>query len=144
MVLSSTEKKHMSGRAFFDTNVLIYTAIKNDRRSERAEQLLAVEGVISVQVLNEFVAVARRKYQMSWKALEVALQWIRFLCSDVVPIKIETHEAAVRIAQRYEYRIYDSLIVASALEAKCDVLYSEDLQDGQRIEERLTIRNPFR
>jgi predicted nucleic acid-binding protein len=132
----------MKGKAFLDTNVLIYAAIKNDLRSERAEQLLAAEGVISVQVLNEFVSVARRKYQMSWKALEVALQWIRFLCPDVIPVRIGTHETAVKIAERYGYRIYDSLIVASALEANCAVLYSADLQDGQVIE-GLTIRNPF-
>jgi predicted nucleic acid-binding protein len=134
----------MSDRAFFDTNVLIYAAIKNDPRSERAEDLLAVEGVISVQVLNEFVSVARRKYLMPWDALNVALQWIRILCPEVVPVKIGTHEAAVKIAERYGYKIYDSLIVASALEANCAVLYSEDLQDGHVIDARMTIRNPFR
>jgi predicted nucleic acid-binding protein len=134
----------MSDRAFFDTNVLIYAAIRNDPRSERAEALLAVEGVISVQVLNEFVSVARRKYLMPWDALKVALQWIRILCPEVAPVKIGTHETAVKIAERYGYKIYDSLIVASALEAKCAVLYSEDLQDGQVVDGRLTIRNPFR
>jgi predicted nucleic acid-binding protein len=134
----------MNGRTFFDTNVLIYAAVKDDPRSERAEQLLVVEGVISVQVLNEFVSVARRKYQMPWNGVRVALQWIRFLCPDVVPIEIETHEVAVRIAEQYGYRIYDSLIIASALEAKCGVLYSEDLRDGQIIGKELTIRNPFK
>lgn len=133
----------MKGKAFFDTNVLIYAAIKDDPRSERAEQLLVVEGVISVQVLNEFVSVARGKFQMPWKAVKAALLWIRFLCPNVVPIEIETHEAAVRIAERYGYRIYDALIVASALEAKCEVLYSEDMQDGQVLERRMRIRNPF-
>jgi predicted nucleic acid-binding protein len=134
----------MSDRAFFDTNVLIYAAIRNDPRSERAEALLAVEGIISVQVLNEFVSVARRKYLMPWDALKVALQWIRILCPEVAPVKIGTHETAVKIAERYGYKIYDSLIVASALEAKCAVLYSEDLQEGQVVDGRLTIRNPFR
>jgi predicted nucleic acid-binding protein len=134
----------MNGNAFFDTNVLIYAAVKDDPRSERAEQLLVVEGVISVQVLNEFVSVARRKYQMPWKAVKAALQWIQFLCPNVVPINIETHEAALGIAERYGYRIYDSLIIASALGAKCGALYSEDLQDGQVVEGRMTIRNPFR
>jgi predicted nucleic acid-binding protein len=134
----------MSDRAFFDTNVLIYAAIRNDPRSERAEALLAVEGVISVQVLNEFVSVARRKYLMPWDALKVALQWIRILCPEVAPVKIGTHEAAVKIAERYGYKIYDSLIVASALEAKCELLYSEGLQDGQVIDGRVKIRNPFR
>ena len=134
----------MNGKAFFDTNVLIYAAVKDDPRSERAEQLLVVEGVISVQVLNEFVSVARRKYQMPWNGVRAALQWIRFLCPDVVPIEIETHEAALSIAEQYGYRIYDSLIIASALEAKCGALYSEDLQDGQIIGKELTIRNPFK
>jgi len=134
----------MNGKAFFDTNVLIYAALRNDPRSERAEELLAASGVISVQVLNEFVSVARRKHQMPWGPLRIALQSIRTLCPEVVPIKVETHELAVTIAERYAYKIYDSLIVASALESKCGTLYSEDLQDGQLIDGRMTIRNPFR
>ena len=133
----------MSGKAFFDTNVLIYAALKNDPRSGRSEDLLAVGGVISVQVLNEFVSVARRKFKTPWDDLRAALQWIRLLCPDTFPVTIETHEEAVKIAERYGYRIYDALIVASALDAKCGVLYSEDLQDGQDIDRRLTIRNPF-
>ena len=50
-----------------------------------------------------------------------------------------THEKAVRIAEKHGYRIYDSLIIASAVEAKCGMLYSEDLQNGQVIDERMTI-----
>ena len=61
-----------------------------------------------------------------------------------LPITLATHEAALGIAARFGYRIYDSLIIASALEAACATLYSEDMQDGQVIEGRLTIRNPFR
>lgn len=133
----------MSVKAFVDTNVLIFAAIKNDPRSERAEELLARGGVISVQILNEFVSVARRRYQMPWKELRAALQWIRILCPDPVPITVDTHDEALRIAGRYGYQIYDSLVIASALEAECDVLYSEDLQHGQRIEAKLTVRNPF-
>lgn len=133
----------MSDKAFVDTNVLIYAAIKNDPRSERAEELLAVERVTSVQVLNEFVSVARRRYQMPWKALKAALQWIRILCPDPVPLTIETHDEAVRISEQYGYKIYDSLIVAAALEAGCSTLYSEDLQHAQVIEGKLSIRNPF-
>jgi predicted nucleic acid-binding protein len=134
----------MSDKAFVDTNVLIYAAIRNDPRSERAEQLLAVERVISVQVLNEFVSVARRRYQMPWNALKVALQWIRVLCPNPVPLTIETHNEAVRIAEQYGYKIYDSLILAAALGAGCSTVYSEDLQGGQVIERKLTIRNPFK
>jgi predicted nucleic acid-binding protein len=134
----------MNGKAFFDTDVLIYAALKNDPRSDSAERLLASGGVTSVQVLNELVSVARRKFQMSWTDIRVMLRWVRFLCPNVLSTTTGTHEKAVEIAHRYGYVIYDSLIVASSLEAKCTVLYSEDLQHGQVIEELLTIRNPFR
>lgn len=116
----------MNGRAFFDTNVLIYSALKNDPRSERSEDLLAGGGAIGVPVRNEFVSVARRMFKTPWLDVRVALEWIRLLCPDTFPVTIETHDQAVRIAEQYGYRIHDSLIVASALRAKCDVLYSED------------------
>ena len=133
----------MIDKAFVDTNVLIYAALRNDPRSERAEELLTVERVISVQVLNEFVSVARRKYEMPWKTLRLALQWIRVLCPDPVYLTVETHDEAVSIAEEYGYKIYDSLILAAALEARCATLISEDFQHGQVIRGKLTINNPF-
>ena len=134
----------MSGKVFFDTNVLVYAIVENDPRKIRARELLAVGGTISVQVLNEFVSVVRRKVKMPWDDVRATLQWILLLCPEAVTVTIKTHEKAVGIAERYGYRIYDALIVASALETKCTILYSEDMQDGQVIEKRLTIRNPFR
>jgi predicted nucleic acid-binding protein len=134
----------MSGKAFFDTNVLVYAIVENDPRKLRARELLAIGGTISVQVLNEFVAVVRRKVKMPWDDVRAILQWIRLLCPEVVMLTIETHEKAVRIAEQHGYRIYDSLIIASALDAKCGMLYSEDLPEGQVIDARMTIRNPFR
>ncbi|MFZ0815791.1 MAG: PIN domain-containing protein [Candidatus Sulfotelmatobacter sp.] len=134
----------MNGKAFFDTNVLVYAIVENDRRKQRARELLAVGGTISVQVFNEFVSVVRRKVKMPWDDMRATLQWILLLCPEAITVTIKTHEKAVGIAERYGYRIYDSLIVASALEAKCELLYSEDLRDGQVIERQLTIRNPFR
>ena len=134
----------MNGKAFLDTNVLVYAIVENDPRNIRARELLAVGGTISVQVLNEFVSVVRRKVKMPWDDVRATLQWILLLCPEVVTVTIKTHEKAVGIAERYGYRIYDSLIVASALEAKCELLYSEDLQDGQVLEGRMRIRNPVR
>ena len=133
----------MPGKAFFDTNVLIYAVAQDDPRGPRAEALLAAGGVASVQVLNEFVSVARRKLQMPWKNVNQALEAIRVLCPSPVPITITTHEAALRIAEDYGYEIYDALVVSAALEAGCKTLCSEDLQDGQVIDGKLTIRNPF-
>lgn len=132
----------MSDRAFFDTNILVYTVARNDPRQERSLALLGVGGVVSVQVLNEFVSAVRRKVRLPWSDVRAALEWFRALCPNPLPVSIRTHDEAIAIAVRYGYHIYDSLVVASALEAECDILYSEDLQDGQVVE-GLTIRNPF-
>lgn len=132
----------MSVKAFLDTNVLIYAFAQNDPRTGTAEALLAVGGVISVQVLNEFVAVATRKLAMPWKEVLESLAAIRTLCLPPIPVTIETHEAALKIVKRHRYHIYDALVVAAAAQAGCDTLYSEDLHHGQVID-GLVIRNPF-
>lgn len=133
----------MPARDFFDTNVLIYAVGKNDPRASRAEVLLAGGGIVSIQSLNEFVSVARRKLGMPWKEVKEMLDIICVLCPDPVPISLDTHRGAVAIAEKYGYSIYDTLIASAALEAGCKTLYSEDLQDGQIINRQLTIRNPF-
>ena len=133
----------MSGRAFFDTNILVYVVGQKDKRTDKAEALLAGGGIISVQVLNELANVSRKKLRMSWEEIDEALAAIRVLCPSPLPLTIDTHDAGRRIAARYEYSIFDGLIAASALEAECDTFYSVDLQDRQVIEGRLTVRNPF-
>ncbi len=133
----------MRGEAFFDTNVLVYALAQGDRRSAQAEELLASGGRISVQILNEFVSVARRKLQMPWPEVKEALGAFLDLCPSPVSISMKTHEAAVRIAEARGFKIYDALVIAAALEAGCSILYSEDFQDGQKIEGKLMIRNPF-
>lgn len=132
----------MSDRTFFDTNVLVYVVGQEDDRTAKAEALVASGGVVSVQVLNELASVARRKLGMSWDEIGEALAAIRILCPPM-PLTIDTHDAGVRIAAKYGFQFYDALIAAAALEADCTTLYSEDFQDGQVIEGRLTIRNPF-
>ena len=132
----------MSGKAFFDTTILIYSVSEGDERSEIAESLLAAGGNISVQVLNEFTAVARRKLKMSWEEIGETLQAVRALCETPAPITVAIHDAALQISQRYGYQIYDALILAAALDAGCDVLYSEDMQHQQRIG-TIEIQNPF-
>ena len=133
----------MSGKAFFDTNVLVYLVAQTDERTGRAEALLAGGGMISVQVLNELANVSLRKLRMSWDEVDQVLAAIRVLCPFPQPLTIDTHDAGRRIAAKYGCSMFDGLIAASAIEAGCDTLYSEDLQDGQVIEGRLTIRNPF-
>jgi predicted nucleic acid-binding protein len=132
----------MSDKVFFDTTILIYALSAGDVRASTAERLLASGGSLSVQVLNEFAAVAKRKLQMSWREIAEALDAARALCEPPLPLTIQVHDAALGIAERYGYHIYDSLILAAALDAGCNVVYSEDMQDGQQIHS-LTIRNPF-
>ncbi|MBV1800603.1 PIN domain-containing protein [Siccirubricoccus sp. G192] len=134
----------MSGVPFLDTNVLLYAALQPDPRSDAARALLAQGGIVSVQVLNEFVAVARRKLRRPWPEITQALVAIRTLCPPPLALSLGTHDAALEIAARTGYQIYDALILAAALEAGCATLLSEDLQDGQVIDGRLTLRNPFR
>jgi predicted nucleic acid-binding protein len=133
----------MSARNFLDTNVLIYAVAKNDPRASKAEAILANGGIVSIQSLNEFVSVARRKLGMPWKEVKEFLDLICILCPNPVPISLDTHKAALAIAEKYGYSIYDALIASAALESGCKTLYSEDLQDGQIINRQLTIRNPF-
>jgi predicted nucleic acid-binding protein len=133
----------MNDKAFFDTNVLVYVVGHQDDRTASAEALVAGGGVVSVQVLTELAAVARRKLDMTWDEIGEALTAISVLCPSPVPLTVGTHEAGLRIAAQYRFHIYDALVTAAALEAECTTLYSEVLQDGQIIDGRLTIRNPF-
>jgi len=132
----------MSVDPFFDTNVLIYAFGEGDPRNQIARKLLGEGGVTGVQVLNEFVAVARRKLGFSWHEILDSLAAIRVLCPSVAALTLEAHERGLHIAQRYGYRIFDALVIATAIEAGSSTLLSEDMEDGQRIE-TLTIRNPF-
>jgi predicted nucleic acid-binding protein len=128
--------------SFLDTNVLIYLASNDAEKAARVEELLKRDCVISVQVLNEMANVARRKMRLDWPETRDFLELVRGLTA-VKPVDIETHDEGLRIAARYKLSIYDGMIVGAALRADCETLWSEDLQDGLRIDGRLTIRNPF-
>jgi predicted nucleic acid-binding protein len=127
--------------SFFDTNVLLYLLSKDMAKADRAEVLLASGGVVSVQVLNEFASVASRKLAMTIPEIREILSTIRAMCM-VKPLDIETHELGLDMAERYGFSIYDALIVAAAMRGGCSILYTEDLQQGQIIDQ-LAIQNPF-
>lgn len=131
-------------RAFFDTNVLLYAINRDDPRRTRADELLAAGGAISVQCLNEFASIARRKLRLPWNAVIDARDRLLVLCHPVLPLTMELHERGLYLANRYALSVYDGMIVAAALGAGCDVLWSEDMQDGLLIEGRLRVTNPFR
>lgn len=129
---------------FFDTNILIYAMLQPDPRSDPARDLLAQGGSISVQVAGEFANVAYRKLRKSWVEIEQALAVSRVLCPSPQALSTETHDAAVAIADRTGYAFHDALIIASALESGCTVLFSEDMQNGQVIDGVLRVVNPLR
>jgi predicted nucleic acid-binding protein len=127
--------------AFFDTNVLLYLLSADAARADRAEALLAGGGHISVQVLNEFAAICARKLKMPWEEVRDVLAIVRTVCvtHSLTP---HAHDRAMPVCARYQLSFYDACIVAAASIAGCKLLYSEDLQHGQLIEQ-LEIRNPF-
>jgi predicted nucleic acid-binding protein len=128
--------------SFFDTNVLVYLASSDPAKANRAEEIVSNGGTISVQVLNELANVAHRKMSLSWHDTRTFLSTIRSLLL-VTPITLEIHEHGLALAERYSFSIYDAMIVAAALHADCEVLWSEDMQNGMQIEKRLRVVNPF-
>jgi predicted nucleic acid-binding protein len=128
---------------FFDSNVLLCVASGDPAKADRAERLIGDGGTISVQVLNEIANVARRKMGMSWTETHAFLSLVRSLLS-VQPLTIDVHETGLVLAERYGLSICNAMIAASALHADCDTLWSEDMQDGMALDDRIRIVNPFR
>jgi predicted nucleic acid-binding protein len=128
-------------KAFFDTNVLVY-AQQSGVKADRARALLAEGGAIGIQVLNEFAAVATRKLGRSWPEVEAAIDDALALLDPPTPLTLSVHEAARDLAGTHGFSFYDALIVAAAIEAGCDTLYSEDMQTGRKIGP-LVIVDPF-
>ena len=127
--------------AFFDTNILVY-AQQAGGKADRARALLAGGGKLSVQVLNEFTAVSRRKQGREWREIGEAISDVLMLVDPPLVLTLELHEAARALAEDQVLSFHDALIVASAIGGGCDVLYSEDMQHGRSIG-GLAIVNPF-
>lgn len=128
-------------RPFLDTDVLVYAVSKDPRRA-RATRLIAEGGIVNLQVMNEFVEVGRRKLGLSAHDVREALADVLFYLDPPRPLDLATHDAALCLAEAGGLSWWDALIVAAALEAGCDTLWTDDLQDGRRFD-RLLIRNPF-
>ena len=128
---------------FVDTNIVLYSLSDDEDKREKALSILSEQPALSLQVLNEAANVMRRKLGFEITAIrEVLLRWLGE--SRVHPLAPSTLLSALAIAARYGFSHYDSLIIAAALESGCTTLYSEDLQHGQVIDQRLTVVNPFR
>ena len=139
----------MSGRFFLDTNIFVYTFDPHSPRKAKTAALLirqaadSGEGIVSYQVVQEFFNVALKRFTQPMTGAE-AEQYLITVFRPLLAIHSSPaiYVEALRISAKHRLAWYDSLIVAAALEGKCEVLYSEDLQDGRDIE-GLRIENPF-
>lgn len=128
--------------AFVDTNVAVYALGRDSDKKARAKQILDDAPIASSQVINEAISVLMGKQRFAREeAYEVADAVMKLVA--VAPVTANTVRDAMTVGLRYGLSHWDSLIVAAALATGCDTLYSEDMQDGQVFEDRLTVRNPF-
>ena len=129
-------------KPFIDSNIILYLFSSDVLKADKAEEILANGGVISVQVLNEVVAVCRRKLKLSWDEIDVLLQALKANL-QIVPLTVATHDLAIKLCKQYQLSFYDAHICAAALIAQSEELISEDMQDGLNID-GLLIQNPFK
>ena len=127
--------------AFLDTNILVY-AQQDGRKAEIAQDLIDGGGTISAQVLNELTNVLSKKLGKNWHDIGLVLNDIEKAVEPASPLTAETTRAALVLCRDHGLAFYDALIVASAIEARCDTLFTEDLQNGRRFGD-LVIVNPF-
>lgn len=136
----------MSGKVFIDTNIWVYAKIEGNNSSKLKQakyflKNLSDQVIVSTQVINEYYnAIIKNRIE------DIAIQdSIEQLLPnvDLQKISISTIRKNWDIKLKYKFSIYDSLIIASALEADCKILYTEDLQHNQLIEDRMQIINPF-
>lgn len=132
----------MTVLAFVDTNVAVYAFGTDEAKIAVAEKLLSGKPTISAQVVNEFLNICRVKLGMGLATRHALARELIAGCR-VVPVDTATVKQAMNIAERYSVSHWDALIVAAALLAGCETLYSEDMQHGQVFENRLTVVNPF-
>ena len=131
---------------FIDSNLFLYAFNDTDiAKHKRATKIITnkqYENIISLQVINEVSNNMLKKFSFTNSEIKafVISCYRRY---RVQPITEEVFTKACDLRERYHLSYYDSIIVASALTAQCDYLYSEDMQHQQKIEERLTIINPF-
>jgi predicted nucleic acid-binding protein len=125
-----------------DTNIAVY-ALSEGQKCDIALLLLETGPSVSVQLFNEFINVNLRKRRLPWSEIDESLAIINSLVSSVRPLDIELHRRGREVSKRYNLGIYDSMIIAAALLDDCETLYSEDMQHGLIVEQRLTIINPF-
>lgn len=134
----------MKDSVFLDTNILVFGYSYTELKKQRIARKLIAEqnSYISTQVLQELANTLTRKFKFSHADAIKAIEESR--SNNIVHINTEeTILQACKISSRFGYSFYDSMIIASALECNCRMLYSEDLHHGHVIDKKLKIINPF-
>jgi len=136
----------MTGKSFLDTNILIYT-FSEDEPDKQIKAMSLIEDysekvIISTQVINEFCNILLKKFKLSPDSVENAIIEINNLL-PIVSFDFSTQIKALKLKNKYQFQFYDALIVSTALENRCNTLFSEDMQHNQLIENELRIINPF-
>lgn len=129
-------------RYFLDTNIALYAIDADPAKADKADELVCLGCCLSSQVFNESVEVMRRKWKAPWPKVRTFIEYLETHATRVEAVTLATHQRAVDVAEAAGIRIYDALLVAAAEQARCTILYTEDLNHGQRIGSVL-IRNPF-
>ena len=135
-------KNCMNVLEFADTNIVVYAVGQDSDKRTKARQILTQGVIVSSQVINETVSVLTRKQGANLVAAHEVAESLLDLC-EVAPVDASTIREAIRLVRRYKLSHWDSLIVAAALLAGCEKLYSQDMQHGQVFDEQLKVINPF-
>lgn len=142
--LSSTARNSMTGnKVFIDSNIFIYLLEKKSSKKLKVTSLLQPDFYISTQVVAENISVCLRKLKTPKKiAFQHGLGLLKQF--NLLTIDESTLLSSFEVSTKYQLSFWDSLIIATALQHQCTILYSEDMQDGLIIEKKLTIKNPFK
>ncbi|MEQ8187735.1 MAG: PIN domain-containing protein [Candidatus Eremiobacterota bacterium] len=134
----------MNNNSFLDTNILIYAySISELNKKNKSIELLNHKNIIlSAQVINEFVWIMSRKYNVDLIKLDMIVKNL-FDTYRIVLIDKKVIELAIKLSIKYNFSYWDGLILSASLVNECNIIYTEDLQHGQIIDNKLTILNPF-
>ncbi|MBN1181932.1 MAG: PIN domain-containing protein [Bacteroidales bacterium] len=139
----------MNGKYFIDTNIFVYTFDNKEPDKNKisneivAEALENSTGIISYQVIQEFINVSIKKFASPLSFIDCQ-KYLNVVLEPLCEVfsSIELYHQALDVMERWQYSFYDSLIITAALKAQCKLLYSEDLRHDHKIQ-NITILNPF-
>ena len=136
-------KQTIMNKIALDSNILIYShSLECEKKKLIARAFFKENPVVSSQVISEYINVIKRNLKLTkFEIIQLCSSWLEKY--TVQPVVLSTIKLAQDIIKKYDFQVFDSIIIAAALEAECDILYSEDMHSGLIIENTLKIVNPF-